>query len=811
MANEPPQEPSARTYTAVFLMTLATLMFEILLTRILSVTVGYNLAFVAISLAMFGITIGALKVYRSAGLYAAKNAKVQMARTALWFGLSVVLCLTFQFVVPFPSNPFVAALWIAVVGYPLFSIPFYFSGICVCIALTKFPGHTSSLYAADLVGAASGCILVIGVLDVSDASTALIVVALLACIAGTLFAIDSGHMALKKAAALFSFVFLVFASVSTILANNQLSLFRVKWAKGAKQPRPIYEKWNSFSRIAVSGNPDVPADVLTEGVSPTYPDRKVRQLALRIDAEAETTLTDFDKHIDRLDYLRYDVKSVVYNIRPNGNALVIGAGGGRDVLSALVFGAESVRAVEINNDILKAVNDRFGSFTGHLNRNPRVVFVNDEARSYITRTMDRFDVIQASFIDTWAATAAGALSCTENSIYTVEAWNLFLNRLTPTGVLSFSRWYLVSLPAEAYRLTSLAAAALRQVGAVDPGSHIVLVRNLRPDQEFRGQVGVVTILVNKSPFTPADLDEIEAVAKRMQFDVIFSPRSSSDPVYAALATGDASSSVSEKIRVDVSPPTDDRPFFFYTTLPRDSLNPASLLAPGGVVGALLLLVAFLVVFFILWPVLKGLPRGTVLRATPEILFFAAIGLAYMLIEISVMQRLMIFLGHPIYSLAVVLFVLLLSSGAGSFVSLRIKPDGAWAFVCFFLLLAVIFSFGLFAPRLLSAFVSQPAPVRIVISACTLIPIGFFMGMAFPLGMRLSNQGFESLAPGLWGINGAASVFASVLAVMIDMNIGISSSFWSGLSFYAIAFCAYLWASKTIRAESLHDPKVLSRT
>jgi len=183
----------------------------------------------------------------------------------------------------------------------------------------------------------------------------------------------------------------------------------------------------------------------------------------------------------------------------------------------------------------------------------------------------------------------------------------------------------------------------------------------------------------------------------------------------------------------------------------------------------------------------------------------------MLIEISVMQRLMIFLGHPIYSLAVVLFVLLLSSGAGSFVSLRIKPDGAWAFVCFFLLLAVIFSFGLFAPRLLSAFVSQPAPVRIVISACTLIPIGFFMGMAFPLGMRLSNQGFESLAPGLWGINGAASVFASVLAVMIDMNIGISSSFWSGLSFYAIAFCAYLWASKTIRAESLHDPKVLSRT
>jgi hypothetical protein len=791
------QTPSRQTYTAVFLMTLATLMFEILLTRVLSVTVGYSLAFVAISLAMFGITIGALKVYRSEGRYVGINAKMQMSRTALWFGLSVILCLAFQFVVPFPANPLVAALWIALVGYPLFSIPFYFSGICICIALTKFPADTSSFYAADLVGAASGCILVIWVLDVSDAPTALIVVALLAGIAGTFLAIDSGQRTLKRAGTAFSLVCLVSASVGTILAYNQASLFRVKWAKGANQPRPIYEKWNSFSRIAVTGDPEIPMDVLSEGVSATYPpERKVRQLALRIDAKAETTLTDFDNQIDKLDYLKYDVKSAVYNIRPNSNTLVIGAGGGRDVLSALVFGAKSVHAVEINSDILKAVNDRFGSFTGHLNRNPRVVIVNDEARSYITRTTDRFDVIQASFIDTWAATAAGALSCTENSIYTVEAWKLFLNRLSPTGVLSFSRWYQLSLPAEAYRLTSLAAVALREVGAGDSGSHIVLVRNLRHDQEFQGQVGVVTILVSKSPFTPVDLDQIEAIAKRMQFDIILSPRFVSDPIYAALATGDASSSVSEKMHVNVSPPTDDRPFFFYMTLPRESLNPASLLAPGGIVGALLLLVAFLVVVFVLWPVFKSLPRGTLLRATPRILFFAAIGLAYMLIEISVMQGLMIFLGHPIYALAVVLFVLLLSSGAGSLATLRINPRGRCAFVCFFLLLSMVFLFGLYTPRLLHGFVSYAAPVRVFVSACTLIPIGFFMGMAFPLGMRLSNQGSESLASALWGVNGAASVFASVLAVMIDMNIGISSSFWSGFTFYAFALCAYLWASKT---------------
>jgi hypothetical protein len=303
-------------------------------------------------------------------------------------------------------------------------------------------------------------------------------------------------------------------------------------------------------------------------------------------------------------------------------------------------------------------------------------------------------------------------------------------------------------------------------------------------------------LVGKSPFTPADLDQIEAIAKRMQFDIVLSPRFVSDPIYAVLATGDASSSVSEKMHVNVSPPTDDRPFFFYMTLPRESLNPASLFAPGGIVGALLLLVAFLVVVFILWPVFKSLPRATLPRVTPGILFFAAIGLAYMLIEISVMQRLMIFLGHPIYSLAVVLFVLLLSSGAGSFATLRINPRGRYAFVCFFLLLSMVFLFGLYTPRLLNGFVSYADRVRVFVSACTLIPLGFFMGMAFPLGMRLSNQGSESLASGLWGVNGAASVFASVLAVMINMNIGISRSFWSGFTFYAFALCAYLWASKT---------------
>ena len=183
---------------------------------------------------------------------------------------------------------------------------------------------------------------------------------------------------------------------------------------------------------------------------------------------------------------------------------------------ALMFGQKSVRAVEINKNILKTVNGHFGDFTGHLDRNPKVTFVNDEARSYIARTDERFDVIEASFIDTWAATAAGAMTLTENSLYTVDAWKLFLTRLNDQGVLSFSRWYLPEMPGEAYRLTSLAAAALRANGVVDPRTHILMVKNSR--QHPNGEIiGAATILVSKAPFTATDIQNLQDVAGRMKF------------------------------------------------------------------------------------------------------------------------------------------------------------------------------------------------------------------------------------------------------------------------------------------------------
>jgi len=460
--------------------------------------------------------------------------------------------------------------------------------------------------------------------------------------------------------------------------------------------------------------------------------------------------------------------------------------------------------VEINRNILNTVNHKFGDFTGHLDRNPKVTFVNDEARSYIARTNERFDIIEASFIDTWAATAAGAMTLTENSIYTVDAWKLFLRRLTDQGVLSFSRWYLPGSPGEAYRLTSLATAALRSSGIADPRSHILMAKNsrLHPNGE---SIGAATILVCKAAFTSADIQRLKDTATQMKFDVILTPDFAADSVFAALANGEDPVAVGAPLHLKLSPPTDDSPFFFYMTRLRDLFHVRELAnlglyaASGGIVVGLLVFTMVPTVICAAVP-LRRLSRDSIRAALPHFIYFAAIGFGFMLVEISQMQRLIVFLGHPTYALSVVLFALLLSSGFGSCTTRSLgRPDGN-ALTRLFLLVLTMMAFGWLTTRAIRGFASSVTEVRIAIATGIIFPLGFFMGMAFPLGLKLAaGQAERDLTPALWGINGAASICGSVLAVAIAMNAGIASTFWTGFACYLVALLAYLWARQAVES------------
>jgi hypothetical protein len=643
-------------YGGLFLVALATLMLEILLTRIFSVTLWYHLAFVAVSVAMFGMTLGAVIVYLAPSWFTPGRLRTGLAISAALFGISAVWSVQAQLETAIDVAQLQSPLRDLSLAYGIAAVPFMFSGIAVSLALTRFPFQISRLYAADLAGAALGCIALIPSLEWLGGPHVVIVVAGVAAAAAVLFALGSSlwrlprRFSLHGSLGLLTAVALLIGFVWTIDGALDGGL-EIRRAKGYRLNRPLYEKWNSYSRIAVL--PLREERPFGWGLSRTFQPRfQVGQYHLNIDASAETVLTQFDPDLTSFEHLRYDVTNIAHYLTKGGNVFVVGAGGGRDVLSALVFDQKHVTAVEMNRAIIDAVNGAFGDITGHLDRNPKVQFVNDEARSFLTRADSRFDLIQISLIDTWAATAAGAFVLSENTLYTAEAWELFWRRLTDSGLLSVSRWYNRPAPFEVYKLTALATDALRRVGVQDPRKHLILVAT-RPDARDPTCCGdVATLLVRRTPFSESDIATIESVAGTMAFEVLLSPRHAINETFARLTDAQQTDAEVARLGAGLAPPTDDRPFFFKMD--------------STLLNGLFQFVTVLALVFVVVPVAIKAERGAISRDLPCSIAFVAIGLAFMLIEISLMQRLTLLLGHPTFSLSVVLAGLLVSSGAGSF-------------------------------------------------------------------------------------------------------------------------------------------------
>jgi hypothetical protein len=783
-------------YVGLFLVALATLLLEILLTRIFSVTMYYHFAFLAISVAMFGMTVGALLVYFFPGYFPQNKIPQRLSISALLFSISIVVSFIAQLLLPaLFLNPNAGILG-STQTYLIVTLPFIFSGVCICLALTKFPQHVGKLYAADLVGAASGCLAVIFILKFSDGPSAVILTAGIAAMAAVAFSFGISHKWIRSVALVTVLLWATVALSNAILAQQQRPFLRISWTKGKYQGKPLYEKWNSFSRIAVW-------DYMGLAVK-LFPNA-TKEYWLDIDAAASTMITEFKGDVTALNRFRSDILNLAHFIRRQADVLVIGVGGGRDVLSALLFQQKSVLGIEMNEDIVSALNGRFGDFSGHLDKNPKVRFVVDEARSYISRTNEKFDIIQASFIDTWAATAAGAMVLTESSLYTVEAWKTFLEHLNPRGILTFSRWYYPQMPAEVYRLTALAAAALREIGVQNPRDHIIIVRRPCLKGSCWGD-DTGTILVSRDPFSAEDIALLRFIAEKTKWDIVLHPQDAINTTFAALASGVDPEQLVPRLALNVRAPTDDSPFFFYQLRPGDIFNRAMQdqsttrlnLRAVSVLLSLLITVILLSLLCIIVPLMLTNKQVSLEGSGPFFLFFASIGFGFMLIEISQMQRLNLFLGHPVYGLSVVLFSLLLFGGLGSYVTERLDQSilNKPLFLPSLSLLGVLVLFGLSTNGILDHFRASSTPLRIGAALFILAPLGFFMGMQFPQGMKIAARQVSSLTPWLWGINGAASVCASVLAIVIALLWGISASFWIGFGCYLLSFFMILWVRRT---------------
>lgn len=806
-------------YVGTLLITAATLLFELLLTRIFSVTMWYHYAFMAISLAMFGMTVGAIVVFVAPRLFESRRVHESLTWSSAAFSVTTLAAFAFHAQYPtFGADSEVDHLAVGVT-FLVISIPFIFGGICVTLLLTRFPGQISRIYAVDLAGAALGCLGMVALLDVTDGPTAVIVVATLMAAAAVCFSVP-----LQKLGVLISLLVLTtllgsFAYAHGTLAADGAGMIRLESIKGRAEPEPQFERWNSFSRVSVLGNPEVASEPFGWSLSAAWPGGyKIPQLWLLIDSSAGTPLTKFDGDLKSVDYLRYDLVNLVHEVRPESDVLVVGAGGGRDILSALAFEQASVTAVEINDSIVAALTGPFGDFTGHLDQRPEVTLVNDEARSFIARQDPRFDIIQISLIDTWAATAAGAFALSENTLYTVEAWRSFLDTMRPGGVLSVSRWYFEGLPGETYRIVALAHQALAGRGVRDTRQHILLARHRRTydlatDSHREGPDGVGTLLVSNAPLSPQDVARFRATVERLGFDLMLAPGHAADPNLAAITDPAAHDAFVAGYELNIAAPTDDDPFFFHMLRFGDALGAVGETADQGVVsfnvkavsvlGTLLLTVMVLTLLFILGPLFWATRRSRgegITGAAPLLTMFGLIGLAFMLVEISQLQRLSIFLGHPVYSLVVVLFSLLLASGIGSWttsgVDITDRKSIRWRLGY---LLATVLIFGVLTPSLTQAFDGATTPIRVTIAVGCLFPMGIGMGMLFPLGMKLALRRWPHLAPWMWGINGATGVCASVLAIAVSLTMGISTAFWMGFVCYALACVTFLRAEQRASA------------
>jgi spermidine synthase len=770
---------TGRHYLAIFVLASATLSYQILITRFFSVMLYYHFAFAAVSLAMLGMTRGAMEVYNNPERYAPERVAVEFARHASWFAITGGGAMIAFLCVPLviPSDYVLLALAITAVA---FVRPFTESGVCITLLLTRLPYGGGWLYAADLAGAAVGCLGVIFVLLVVDPVSATLGIGTLAAGAGWAVVRGSGEIRSLRLSGTVALTLLAATVAHTGLDASGKGHLGVFWAKGSEQLGTLFERWNTYSRVRVTAM----------GLKTPFgwgfshiPEMKIDQNHLDIDADADTVITRTDGDASKLSYLKDDVINSAYLVQSPEDVAVVGVGGGRDVLSALYFGAKHIHGIEINPAIFEVLTDKFADFSGHLDRQPGVSLVNAEARSYINHSSDRYDLVQISLIDTWAATAAGGLTLTENRLYTVEAWGDFYRSLKPGGMLSVSRWYEPDHHrGEFYRLIAIATEALQRQGvpAADLVNHVIALN----------VGGIVTVISRPDAFTPAQWQGARARLQAQDFKILLGPDVSFDSVTSTMMSGKADAAFFASLPQNVSPSTDDNPFFFYTSRFSDFFgqsistlsynnNAAISMTLGLIVTAL-----FACLYYIVVPFIRLAKRTPLSVLTPPVAYFCAIGMGFMLIEISQMQRLMVFLGHPVYGLSVVLFTILMFSGIGSTTVGPHLPRTGAVVARVVALLTTLAVAGLLTPLLTTWARSEATEMRILLSVLLLGPPAFCMGMMFPLGLSIWRRHSE-LLPFFWSANGITSMFASVLGMALSIEFGIARTYALGVGFYAV--------------------------
>jgi hypothetical protein len=742
----------------------AVIMIEIALTRLFSVLLYYHYSFLAVALALFGLAAGGVSASRTR--LDDEGGVIVQLRTLLRRACIALLALVVLLVLTSPANE---SVLIAIISALVSAVPLFLVGKTLAIAMAVGRLRIHRLYAIDLVASSAAALLTIPLLALVQGPVVLAVPALVAI--GLDATLASGRQRNLPAACAFGL-----AAILVFAATREAPLLPLRdpWIG-----EYVLERWNAHSRVRVSDWTPTSRYLVIDKTAASLIPHVPEPRSLKPSSQLSSTYEDPSYQLGR------SPKRVA----------IIGVGGGPDILPALAAGATRIDGFELNGRIIELLE---GGLDGYntLAQRPEVDLIHDEARHALQHRPEEYDVIRANLIDTWAATAAGGFVLAENGIYTVEAWRLFLRRLTPDGVLVTTRWYLPAAPAEAQRLLALAAEALDSESL--PAQRHLMAMSLPTNVEdplAGGRVQVITTIVSRRAFSDQEVNRLRTFAAARHGELLVYPGQARDaaPLWAPLLERSTRHAYVAASTWAIDPPTDERPFFFLQLRPKDVLRFGTAkfgyitaITVNGVRILLIAVVLAVAVAVVLTLAARGTRRGDgVPLPIHGKVYFALLGMGYMAVQLALLQRLSLILGHPVTTLALVIATMLVGTGLGSALAgkegLREIPGWILA-VPPVVLGSLILGFGLVGE------LSRLSSLWTAIVACGGLAAltGLALGVAFPTGIRLFAQSDVAVTQA-WALNGAFSVLGSVAGALGGLLLGSRGLMAAAMPCYVLAW------------------------
>ena len=795
---------------SISFISAAVIGYEILLMRLLSIVQWHHFAYMIISLALLGF--GASGTFLTlARRYLLPQFYFAYVINAVLFGLFSVIGFALAQRIPFNALEIVwdpRQILYLLALYLLLFVPFFCAANCIGLAFYRFKEQIGKIYRFDLMGAGLGAVGIAVALNICFPLTCLKTLGLLPFIAAALATLDREFRTPRWIAALF----VVCGVIILFLRFDFFSQLRLSEYKGLSQALQvpeteiIEERSTPLGYISVVKSPAIPFRH-APGLSLTREREIPEQLGIFTDGDSLSVITRYEGNTERLAYLDGLSQALPYHLLHYPKVLILGAGGGSDVLLAIYHGARGIDAVELNPQIVDMVSDTYARFGGNIFGAERVKNYVSEARGFVTKSEKKYDLIQLALLDSFSAASAGLYALSESYLYTVEAFEQYLRHLEPGGMLAITRWLKIP-PRDSLKLLATAIETLEKSGVSHPEKQLALIRGWK----------TTTLLVKNGQFASKEISTIRRFCRNRAFDVAYYPGMKAghanrynklDEPYlfdgATALFSDEKQDFITRYKYQIAPATDERPYFFnffkWSTLPEilrlKEKGGAPLIEWGYPV-----LAATLVQATVLSIVLILLPLWVLLRATTRrerwgsvFFYFVFLGLAFLFIEIAFIQRFILFLSHPIYAIAVVLASFLVFAGLGSGYSTRLagrigdqlqksRPKAMALAVAGIILVAAIYL--LILPALFRELMGLPDAAKIVISVILIAPLAFFMGMPFPLGLSQVGDVNADLIPWAWGINGCASVISPILATILAIHLGFSVVVASAMALYLLA-------------------------